>query len=323
MATTGRKDPYATLGVARDADVDAIKKAYRKLAQQYHPDRNPDDATAEERFKEVSAAHAVLSDPERRKDYDEFGEIALDPNFDAEKARAASHAFGGQQYGQGFSTGGFQDAGGLGSLFEDLFGGGGGGRGRTGTPFQRPGPDLETELTLGFVDAVRGCEKRVDVGRPGPDGRATRETLNVRIPPGVEDGARIRLAGKGGAGSGGGPPGDLYARVRVSPHPVLQRSGNDLSMEMPISVAEAVAGAQIDIATLDGRVTLKVPPGTDGGSKLRLRGKGVPAHAGRAAGDLYVTVRVRVPKNLSEEQRALVEELFDEDAARWREDLLK
>lgn len=321
MPTSQRKDPYAVLGVARDADADTIKKAYRKLAQQYHPDRNPDDDTAEERFKAVSAAHAVLSDPERRKSYDEFGEIALDPNFDAEKARAASQGFGGGFGGPGFSTEGFQDAGGLGDLFEGLFGATQGRRGRG--PFPQPGPDLETELTLDFADAVRGCEKRVDVGRPDAEGRMRRETLNVRIPPGVEDGARIRLAGKGGEGRGGAPSGDLYAKVRVSPHAVFQRSGRDLAMEMPISIAEAINGAAVEIATLDGRVTLRVPAGTDGGSKLRLRGKGVPAHAGRPAGDLYVTVKIRVPKKLSEEQKALVEDLFEEDAASWREDLQK
>ena len=322
MSTQTHKDPYAALGVSRDAEIETIKKAYRKLAQQYHPDRNPDDPAAEERFKQVSAAYAVLSDPERRKNFDEFGDIALDASFDAEKARAASRGFGGGFPGGGpaggFSAGGFQDAGDLGSLFEDLFGGGRGGhRG----PFPQAGPDLETRLTLSFAEAVLGCEKRVEFSRPDTEGRNHRETLQVRIPPGVEEGARIRLAGKGGEGIAGGPAGDLYARIHVQKHKAFKRDGRNLTLDVPISIAEAIAGAEVDLATLDGRVSLKVPPGTDGGTRLRLRGKGVPAHGKRPAGDLYVTIRIRVPKKLDDAQRKIVEELFDEDAARWREDL--
>ena len=319
------KDPYAALGVSRDADIETIKKSYRKLAQQYHPDRNPDDSQAEERFKQVSAAYAVLSDPERRKNFDEFGEIALDVSFDADKARAASQGFGGGFGGSpagGFSGGGF-DGGGLGSLFEELFGAGTGRGGARSGPFPQAGPDLETRLSLSFAEAITGCEKRVDVSRPEAEGRAQRQTLHVRIPPGVEDGARIRLAGKGGAGIGGGPPGDLYARVQVGKHPAFKRDGRHLAIDIPISIAEAIGGADVELATLDGRVTLKVPPGTDGGTRLRLRGKGVPGHGRRPTGDLYVTVRIRVPEKLNDEQRKLVETLFDEDAARWRQDLMK
>ncbi|MDG2050180.1 MAG: J domain-containing protein [Myxococcota bacterium] len=319
MSKQTHKDPYAALGVSRDAEIESIKKAYRKLAQQYHPDRNPDDPAAEERFKQVSAAYAVLSDPERRKNFDEFGEIALDVSFDAEKARAASRGFGGGFPG-GAPGGGFQDAGDLGSLFEDLFGGGRAGR---RGPFPQPGPDLETRLSLSFSEAVLGCEKRVEVSRPDAEGRTHRETLQVRIPTGVEDGARIRLAGKGGEGSGGGPAGDLYARIQVQKHKAFKRDGRNLNLDVPISIAEAITGAEVDLATLDGRLNLKVPPGTDGGTRLRLRGKGVPAHGQRPAGDLYVTIRIRVPKKLDEAQRKVVEELFDEDAARWREDLGK
>ena len=319
------KDPYAALGVSRDADIETIKKSYRKLAQQYHPDRNPDDPQAEERFKQVSAAYAVLSDPERRKNFDEFGEIALDVSFDADKARAASQGFGGSfggSPGGGFSGGGFH-GGGLGSLFEELFGAGAGRGGARSGPFPQAGPDLETGLNLSFAEAITGCEKRVDVSRPDAEGRAQRQTLLVRIPPGVEDGARIRLAGKGGAGIGGGPPGDLYARVKVGKHSAFKRDGRHLAIDVPISIAEAIGGADVELATLDGRVTLKVPPGTDGGTRLRLRGKGVPGHGRRQTGDLYVTVRIRVPEKLNDEQRKLVETLFDDDAARWRQDLLK
>ena len=166
-----------------------------------------------------------------------------------------------------------------------------------------------------------GCEKRVEFSRPDPEGRNHRETLQVRIPPGVEEGARIRLAGKGGEGIAGGPAGDLYARIHVQKHKAFKRDGRNLTLDVPISIAEAITGAEVDLATLDGRVSLKVPPGTDGGTRLRLRGKGVPAHGKRPAGDLYVTIRIRVPKKLDDAQRKIVEELFDEDAARWREDL--
>lgn len=312
-----RRDPYAVLGVARDAKADDIKKAYRKLAQQYHPDRNADDAVAEDKFKEVSAAYAVLSDEQRRKAYDEFGEAALDPNFDADKARAAGAQFGGGGFGQGFSRngGGFQDAGGFGNIFEDLFGGGG-----PRQPRARRGGDVEAEIQLDFMDAIKGSEQSLTLTRPEGGGS---ETLKVRIPPGVNEGGRIRLAGKGSPGMGGGPRGDLFAKVKIRPHPVFERDGQHIRMEVPISIVEAVNGASIEIPTLDGRVQLSIPAGTDGGSKLRLRGKGVPAKPGANAGDLFVTVRIRVPADLDDEQREQLAELLEQDPAELRSDLFR
>jgi len=318
-ASAGRK-LYQTLGVAPDADADTLKKAYRKLAQEHHPDRNQDDEAAEERFKEVSAAYAVLGDDQRRRDYDEFGEIATDPNFDAERARQASGGFAG--FGgagaRGFAHGApgeAQDFGAFGSLFEDLFGGG-----HPQRPRQRRGPDIETTLTLDFVDAALGSEHAVTLERPTPSGPKI-EKLTVRVPPGVDDGGRIRLAGKGGEGAAGGPPGDLFARIKLRPHAFFQREGRDLKIELPISVAEAVRGAEIDVPTLDGSVTLRVPPGTDGGTRLRLRGKGIPAHGGKPAGDYYVTTRVRVPKKLSPEAAEQLEALLDDDPDHWRHEI--
>lgn len=306
----GRRNPYEVLGVARDADAATVKKAYRKLAQESHPDRHPDDPQAEDRFKEINQAYQVLSDPERRSAYDEFGDIALDPNFDAERARAArSQGFGGFPGGGfSFSTGdaeGFTD---LGSLFEDLFGGAGA-AGRARGPRARRGPDLETTIELDFVDAALGCEQRIELQLPQADGSARSETLAVRIPPGVSDGGRIRLAGKGGPGRGGGPAGDLIARVRVRPHSLFRREGRDIHIEAPVSVTEATLGAEFEVPTLDGRVMLRVPPGTDSGSKLRLRGKGIPAAGGQPAGDLYVGIRIRVPKKLDDEARQRVKDL--------------
>jgi DnaJ-class molecular chaperone len=316
------KDLYRELGVPRDADAAAIKKAYRKLAQAHHPDRNAGNAAAEERFKRVSSAYAVLSDEKRRRDYDEFGDIAIDPNFDSDKARRGAGSFGGG-FGGGFGGADFAQGagGGFGNLFEDLFAGGGGSH-PGGSPRPRKGADLETVLDLDFVEAVRGCGKRVELERPQPNGTTRRESLTVRIPSGVDDGGRIRLAGKGAPGGQGGPAGDLLARVRVRPHRYLKRTQRDLTMELPISVVEAIKGAQIELPTLEGPVTLRVPPGSNGGSRLRLRGKGVPAGGGQTAGDLYVTLRIQVPGVLGPEQTRRLEEILADDGDHWRREAL-
>ncbi|MDP6978798.1 MAG: J domain-containing protein [Myxococcota bacterium] len=300
-------DPYAALGVSRDADERAIKRAYRELAQRHHPDRNPDDPVAEERFKEVSAAYAVLSDPERRKNYDEFGAIALDPNFDAARARAAgSNPFGGGHgfAGRGFAGGGA--SGGFSSLFDEFFRDSGGGFSRRDAPRPAKGRDREITLELELEEASEGCERRVSTAG---NSAVSSSTLRVRIPPGTADKARIRLAGKGGPGQHGGPPGDLYCRVRQRKHRIFEVDGHDLLLSVPIRVGEAMLGAQIEVPTLDSRVTLTIPPGTNGGSKLRVRGKGMARPGGKPPGDLYVTLTIQVPKTDSEETRALAEAL--------------
>jgi len=308
VARGGRKDPYTVLGVPRDAKDDAIRKAYRKLARELHPDVNPGDPVAEERFKEVSGAYAVLSDPDKRSAYDEFGEIALDPNFDVERAREAGQAFGGGHgfggFGGGPGMGGF---GGLDDLFSNLFSRGGGGF--EGVHLRRAGPDVEAELELDFLEAALGGEQRLTISRPSADGGSRQQTVTVRIPPGVADGGRIRLRGKGGEGIGGGPPGDLFARIRVRPHPVFRREGRDLFLDVPVSVREAILGAKVAVPTLRGRVTVSIPPGTDSGSKLRLRGKGVPHLRGNGRGDQLVIINVEIPKSLNSDQRDLIEKL--------------
>ncbi len=309
-----KRDLYAVLGVARDASADAIRKAYRKLARRHHPDVNPGDKAAEERFKEISEAYDVLSDSEKRRNYDEFGEIALQGGFDAERARRAREAFGARFGGEpGPGEGGF--AGGEPFEFGDLddllgrFGfGGRAGRGGAGRAGLR-GSDVEAQLELDFLEAARGGEKRLTLQLLGEDGRPRSQTLTVRIPAGVADGGRIRLRGKGGPGLGGGPPGDLWATVRVRPHPVFRREGRDLIVEVPVTMAEAIRGAKIEVPTLDGRATVSVPPGTDSGKKLRLRGKGIPDPAGRAPGDLYAVIQVRVPKQLDADGLAALETL--------------
>ncbi len=316
MAGDHRKDLYGTLGVAKDADEDTIRKSYRKLARRYHPDVNPDDDESEERFKEISEAFAVLSDRDRRRAYDEFGEISLEGGFDADRARHAREAFGarfggaGREGAEGFTFGGLDD------LFSDLFSR----RGWSGGPQRRRGPDLEADLELDFIEAARGGEQRLSIARPTAAGGVREETVTVRIPPGVADGGRIRLRGKGGEGAGGSPPGDLHARIHVRPHRYFRREGRDLLIDVPVGVREAILGAQVEVPTLDGRVTVTIPPGTDGGAKLRLRGKGVPDPAGGAPGDLYVIVQIRVPRDLDAASKEKLAEIDGLDVKDLREE---
>ncbi len=306
MADGPRRDLYEVLGVARDADADALRTAYRKLARQYHPDVNPGDSAAEERFKQVSETYAVLSDPEKRRNYDEFGHVSLESGFDADAARKAREAFGARfGAGGGAAPGGFPgeefEFHDVDDLLGRLFGQGPGREGPAGErgrarPFPMRGPDLEAGLELDFFEAARGGEKRLVL--PSPTGGT--QTVTVRIPPGVADGGRIRIPGKGAPGSGGGPPGDLWATLRVRPHPVFRREGRDLLLDLPVTVSEATRGAKVEIPTLEGRATVTVPAGTDGGRKLRLAGKGIAHPAGGAPGDLYAVVRIVVPRDLDE-----------------------
>jgi DnaJ-class molecular chaperone len=317
MADSGLKDPYSALGVARDADDDAIRTAYRRLAREFHPDVNPDNPAAEERFKTVSEAYSVLSDSEKRRAYDEFGEVSYQAGFDAAEARRARDAFGGgfsshsQPGGAEFGHGGLDD------LFSNLFGGAGPGR-RT---MRRRGANLEASLELDFLEAARGGDKRLQISRPTATGGHRSESVTVRIPPGVADGGQIRLRGKGGEGLGGGPAGDLIARIRVRSHPLFRRDNRDISLEVPLTIAEATLGTQVEVPTLDGRVTVTIPPGTDSGSKLRLRGKGVPDPSGGAAGDFYVTVKISVPKKLDDAAAQQLRELANDDPTNLRAEL--
>lgn len=328
LANDSHRDLYEVLGVPRSADADALKKAYRRLARDNHPDTNPDDPEAEERFKQISEAYSVLSTPARRAAYDEFGALALDPNFDAEAARQSGARFGAGAF-QGFGghpgAQGFQFSGGAEGGFEDWLGDmlfGGGGRQR-GPAAPRQAPDAHAELAISFREAALGTERSLALDRPNPTGEPIHEKLNVTIPTGVEDGARIRLAGKGGVGAAGHPDGDLIVTLRVRPDPVFKREGSHLHLDVPIGVSEAVLGSDVEVPTLDGRAKLHIPAGTDGGSTLRLRGKGVPAGKGRPAGDLYVHVRIRVPRDLDSEGRDAFEKLADLDPADLRSELFR
>lgn len=300
---------YTVLGVSKDADTDAIKKAYRKLAGHLHPDKNPGNAKAEARFKQVNHAYEVLSDAKKRKLYDEFGEDGLREGFEPERARAyrewSSRRGRGREGGvpQG-GTGGLEDlfgggdSGGFGDLFGDLMGRARRARGPA------KGHDLESEITIDFASAVRGATLELH-----PQGQAS-AAVTVRIPAGASEGSRVRIAGHGAPSPNGGPSGDLVLTVHVTPHAHFRREGDDLHLDLPITVAEAYHGAKVRVPTVEGAVSLKVPARAQSGQVVRLRGKGV-AKKGRAAGDLYVHFLVQIPKDDAPEVAKLVDRLAE------------
>lgn len=298
------KDYYKVLGVAETASDKEIQSAYRRLARQHHPDANPDNAQSEERFKEISAAYDVLGDAEKRKEYDELRRLGPLGGASFGPSGGGGFSAGG---GHGFvfrtdDMGGFSGFDGLEDLFGDLFGAS---RGPwSGTAEQR-GRDLEAELTLDFQQAVFGITTHVQLSTDG----ASLRQVRVRIPAGVEDGQLVRLAGQGQPGRNGGPAGDLFVRVRVTPHRLFGRKGRDLTLTVPITYPEAVLGAEIKVPTLDGPpVTVRIPAGTPTGRTLRVRGHGVPRPRG-GRGDLLVTVEVAVPQRVGDAERRAVESL--------------
>ncbi|WP_165065158.1 DnaJ C-terminal domain-containing protein [Paludisphaera rhizosphaerae] len=308
------RDYYEVLDVPRDANPDAIKKSYRKLARKYHPDVNPGDKSAEKSFKEVQQAYDVLSDQEKRAMYDRYGAAGFEGMGAGPRAGASEWAsrFGGQ----GEETFDFSDligsyaqgggGGGGGGLFEDLFG-----RMRAGAGGKaaRPqaGRDVEAHLTIPFLTAVRGGQTSIQVQRS--DGKS--ETLTVKIPPGVDEGAKLRLKGQGEPGPKGAPAGDMTIIVSVEPHSYFKREDRNLLVEVPLTVAEAVLGAKVDVPTLDGMKPVPIPAGTSSGQKLRLKGQGVPGSAGKPDGDLFVVVKIVVPKGVDDESKRLIEQFAD------------
>lgn len=312
---------YNVLGVDQNADEKTIKKAYRRLAQKYHPDVNKEPG-AEAKFKEINAAHEVLSNPERRKLYDQYGEIALDPNFNPDQMHYYQGA-GGQGgfnfedlFGQGggFSSGGFGGGfGGGGFSFEDLFGGMGGMGGSYGQyrePQPTKGENLEASYTIDFMTAVKGGKETISftVQEPNGAGGYTQRpvTYEVNIPAGIKKGQKIRLAGKGQPGYNGGPNGDLMIEINVRPSSVFDREDDNILYTAAIPMMTALLGGTVDVPTLTGTVELKVPAGAQPGAKMRLKGKGVSSS--RGTGDEIVTLKVEIPKNLTEEQKAAFEE---------------
>ncbi|MDE0654461.1 MAG: DnaJ domain-containing protein [bacterium] len=289
-----QKDYYRVLGVSPEAPQDEITKAYRSLARHLHPDRNPDDARAEERFKEVSAAYDVIGDTDKRAQYDEIRRLAGSGNPFVAPGPGGSHSFQ------------FSGADGIGDLLANLFGSGAGPfGGAPGAHRPQRGADHQAQISLSFSEAVNGVTSEVALGE-----RSERRNTKVRIPAGVADGQRIRLRGKGGSGANGGPPGDLYVIVRVGDDPLFGRDGDHLTLTVPVSFSEAALGARIAVPTFEGEaVTLRLPAGTRSGRTLRVRGRGVKTD--RGTGDLLVTVEVVVPKKLNAAQRRALES-FDE-----------
>lgn len=291
-----KRDYYEILGVGKSASADEIKKAYRKLAVKYHPDKNPNDKSAEQKFKEAAEAYEVLSDSEKRSRYDQFGHAGVGGNAD-------NHFGGGNPFGAGnpfssyssnggefhfdFGNGGFEDI--LGSFFG--FGGA-----------RRParGADYQTNLTITFKEAVFGTEKTLNLD-DGP--------LKIKVPAGIEDGMSIRLANKGGAAPEGGTKGDLYVQIRVRPHKSLTREGSIILSKQTISMVEAALGAEIDVETIDGKITMKIPAGTQSHTPFKLSGHGAPVlHESNVRGPHIVTIIVETPKNLTKKQKDLLTE---------------
>lgn len=290
-------DYYKVLGVDKKATPDEIKKAFRKLAVKYHPDRNPNDKSAEDKFKEINEAYAVLSDPQKKEQYDTFGSSGFHKQYSQEDI------FRGFDFGGTFKDMGM---GGNEDIFSRLFGGAFGRGGGMGG--YRPGPqrgsDLEMETDVSFRDAVNGAEKVVAFRRNGK-----REELKIKIPAGVDNGSKIRISGKGGQGEGGGPAGDLFLIIRVLPDPVFTRDGGDLFVERQIPFSAACLGTSMDIPTLEGDKRIKIPAGIQPGTKIRLKGYGVKPLGSNAKGDLFVKITIHVPESLNGEQKKLVEEL--------------
>jgi len=298
---TNKRDYYEVLGVKRSATSDEIKRAYRKLAKAHHPDRNPDDPRAEARFKEVQEAYAVLRDPKKREEFDQFGHAGVG-QWNAAPNGQRVYQWGG---GSSINADDLEDlfaafgGGGRGaSIFESYFGGN---RGQAKRPPPRRGAEEVNPISLMFEQAIHGCT----VGVSLQDGRTGKtEKLEVKIPPGVREGQKLRLKGKGQPGIGGGPPGDRTIVVSIKPHRYFRRDGDDIYLDLPLTIDEAVLGANIEIPTIAGRATVTVPPGIPSGKSLRLKGKGV---GGR--GDQYVIIKIVPPAKLSEDQKNRVREI--------------
>lgn len=311
------EDFYSILGVRRDASQADIQKAYRGLAKKYHPDRNPDDKQAAKNFQQIQAAFEVLNDPEKREMYDRYGS-----SFQSRRAGGqqgpftytwspGAGGFGGAgfedvDFGQFFGErfGGDPAAAGLGDIFKHFSRARGQGRRRAGGGAPMRGADLQHELRVPFVTSITGGSAEIAVQRsPGKT-----ETITVRIPAGIEDGKRIRLRGQGEPGPAGGKPGDILLTIRVDPHPCFERRGDNLLVRVPVTLSEAVLGAKIDVPTPKGTVSLRVPPGSSSGTKLRIKGHGVAKDAS-SLGDLLAEVQIVLPKDIDEATREAVQRL--------------
>lgn len=294
------RDYYESLGLSRSASADEIKKSYRRLAKQHHPDANPGDAGAQKKFAEITEAYDVLSDPEKRKKYDQFGH-----NWSKVGAGGGGNPFEGFAGGGGAGGGGFD----LNDILGGMFGGRGGspfGGGRR-QPRSQKGQNVEAEIRVPFHVGVEGGKHELTLQTSGK-----LERLTVKIPPGIPDGGKVRLSGQGHPGHGGGARGDVIVTIRISGHPWFRREGNNLLVDVPVTPSEAALGARVDVPTLtEGTVVMSVPAGSSGGAKLRLRGKGVPDRKTGGRGDQLVVLKVVVPKELSDKAAELYRQLAE------------
>ncbi|MGZ3769707.1 MAG: DnaJ C-terminal domain-containing protein [Bdellovibrio sp.] len=303
-----KRDFYSILGISRSASQEEIKKAYRKLAIQFHPDKNPGDKKAEEKFKELSEAYEVLSDPKKREMYDQFGHAGSQGFGGAGGPFGGAGGFGGFGGGGGHTHAGggdpFQDI--FGDVFGDIFGAAKGPRG--GRRHQAKGTDLRYTLNISFEESALGCEKIISFIRER-DGKEDSAKLSVNVPAGVKEGQRLKLSGEGDSGSGGGAPGDLYVIINIQDHPLFKRSENDVTLDLPIAFTDAILGTNIEVPTLTGKAMIRIPPGTHSGQTFRLKGKGFPKLGGFGSGDMLVRVLVDTPHHISSRQKELIEEL--------------
>lgn len=307
--TMAKRDYYDILGVPRTASADQIKSAYRRIAKQYHPDATGNDAKASEKFKQAQEAYEVLHDAKKRQAYDQYG-------------HAAENMGGGGGWPGGAEPWGGQRSPGGSTHFDfsDIFSGGGGGGGfsdifeqlrhqggrRTARQAQpRRGRDIEHNVRLSFTEAVNGTTRDVILSSKHPDGQSNRERLSAKIPAGVNDGSKIRLRGKGEPGPGGNN-GDLIINVNVEKHPYFNREGNDIYLDVPVTMTEAALGTKLDVPTLSGTTTVTIPPGSSGGKRLRLKGKGIKGHRSKSQGDMYLILKIAVPDKMDETSEQLL-----------------
>lgn len=300
------EDYYKVLGVSKDASQDEIKKVYRQLSREYHPDVNKGDKAKEEKFKKISEAYSILGDAKKRKEYDSF---RTNPFSGTGSGQRGGGGYGPFEYSTFTGGGGghtnmedFSD------LFGDLFGMGrkAGQRSNARGPLPKKGNDVHHKLKIDFVDAVKGTNIKLSLPHTGKTNK-----VNVKIPAGVDEGSKVRLNGKGEPGIAGGADGDLFIEISVKDHEYFERKGDDLYLQVPITIKEAILGCQIEVPTLDGRAKVKIPSGIQGGQKLRLKGKGVPHLKEGGVGDQFVQINITVPKNLNAESKKLIEQ-FDE-----------
>ncbi len=314
-----QRDYYEVLGVSRGAPNDEIARAYRRMAKKHHPDRNRDDPAAEKRFKEIQEAYDILKDARKRSLYDQFGRDAAHGNWSSSGATGYTRATG--PHGQEINLGDLEDLfsvfgegtnrGQSGSPFDPFFGRSTGRRWGPGVGPAIPGQDIEHRVQLTFDQAVHGTELQLTLTPTDASGGRP-ERIDIRIPAGVEDGQKIRVRGKGGRGSRGGPPGNLYVICRVGPHPYFRRAGADVYLDVPLSLTEAALGATVEVPTVQGSASVRVPPGTKSGTKLRLRGRGIARSKGDGHGDHYAVIQIVPPSELTPRQRELLESLAAE-----------